>query len=175
MLGDRTHQRYCKILSASGTMLMEWHGDQNRRQRSADGSRDWIVEAVAGGYMRHVSALVAILSDAQALQSADFALSMAETEALRDDLLAEDDFADFVAQSVVGLASYRMRRNLTLMQGWPKRLFSSLAGMGDFGWVRIDLLLGGACFVSASSPYGRNLFASCAGLRLQSLCVHMTC
>lgn len=135
MLNSRANERYCLLLRSVGQVLKQWHTSQNRKLRSSDGARQWVVDEVSGGYMRHITDFLGILSNIDSLQEGMFAMTAADASALALDLIAEDEFAEFLGQACVGMATFRMRRNLTLIAGWPKKLFKLLGDAGGLGLV----------------------------------------
>jgi hypothetical protein len=106
------------------------HSRQNREQRDPEKTWLWVKEQVNGGYMHHLASFMRIVSDTEALQLAGFAVTDAQCDAVMEDLVAEDAFADFLGQSVVGITTYRTRRNIALVLGWPKR-FSKLHSLEE--------------------------------------------
>ena len=78
--------------------------------------------------MRHCREFLCLLTAGDQLQSCMFALQPEDIGALGNDLIVEDEYADFMGQSCLALCAFRVCRNLHMMSGWP-RLF--LRGCGD--------------------------------------------
>ena len=58
----------------------------------------------------------------ESLQNAGFAMTAEAIQALGDDIVQEDTFADFHGVGSFSISGWRQRRNLGLISGWPKRL-----------------------------------------------------
>lgn len=148
MLASKSNERYCAMLRIVALPLVQWHGEQNRELRAADSACRWVVSEFGGGYMKHVSSFIALLVHGRSLHESAMVLTPHEAKALGNDLIAEDEFCDFYGQSIMTLVACRLRRNLGLVMGWPKRLFRLLSGAGAQGRFGLG---------SASGP-GRVLF-----------------
>lgn len=121
LLSDRSNQRHCEILSLSARVLKEWHTEQNKEQRSAAGAKKWAVGQVQGGYMQMCASILSLVADADGLQNCFFALTPDAIRQLGNDIIAEDEFADLLGQTCVSLCAFRLRRNLHMVAGWPRR------------------------------------------------------
>jgi hypothetical protein len=101
--------------------MLEWHTAQNKQQRSGPGTHDWLVGQVNGGYIRHLENFLSVLTTPNSLMEGGFAMQPMQIHGLQDDLKSEEMFADYLGQSCIGIVAFRLRRNLTLISGWPKQ------------------------------------------------------
>ena len=127
MYSNGTNRRNFTALAEPARVMVDFHTEQNRDTRGSNSTHEWVVKQVGhGGYVEHVSKIIGVLHDPVALCRADYAISDSDVDALGDDVISEDLFADFLAQSVHHLAGWRQRRNLGFCMGWPKRLVGLL-------------------------------------------------
>lgn len=120
-LSDDHNLRVCLILGVLGAELLGWHGDQNRRLRSAADNRAWAIEQLGHGHIfDHIRNAVALLTSPAPLHEIRFIVSASILEQLYlDEIGVEDEFAKIFFLGTMGLACLRCRRLLWMTHGWP--------------------------------------------------------
>ena len=63
MLSKSGNRRICNISVASAGELKKWEGEANKTLRSIDEFEAWAIDQRAGGFMRHLNAMVKALVD----------------------------------------------------------------------------------------------------------------
>ena len=119
MLTNHSNKRFCLSLGEVATILICWHTLDNRATRDADGSYTHYLDQINGGYMKHVKELISLLHNSMSLERAGFAVTDSDIELVQEDVIGEDNFADFHFMAIMTQAGCRMRRNLHLLKGFP--------------------------------------------------------
>ena len=95
MHSGKSVKRFCEMLNEVGVVLMDFHKLQNKGTRCATETRDFYVDMVNDGYMKHVNAFGLRLVDTAALQRGGFAVTRQQCCGIEEDTIAEDEFADY--------------------------------------------------------------------------------
>ena len=128
ILADRSSERFCEMLLLTAEILVEWHTVQNTEQRSAAGSLSWMRGQVQGGYMEHCRSFLRVVATGDKLRQCGFAMDSSQIDNLENDSVSEDEFAGFLGQSCLALLTFRLRRNLRMLSGWPRRFLRCSGG-----------------------------------------------
>lgn len=95
------------------------------------GCHDWLRDQACGDFMQHISEILVALSCPGDLQQCRFATTPVACGALKEDMVAENDFSDVLGQFIVLLAGLRMRRHLALLCGYPLGLLRAFLHDGS--------------------------------------------
>ena len=128
ILADRSNERFCEMLLLTAEILVEWHTVQNTEQRSAAGSLSWMRGQVQGGYMEHCRSFLRVVATGDKLRQCGFAMDSSQIDNLENDIVSEDEFAGLLGQSCLALLTFRLRRNLHMLSGWPRRFLRCSGG-----------------------------------------------
>ena len=117
MMTDHTNKRFCASLGELAKLLIAWHKEDNTSTRSALMTWKWNLSECNGGYMRHVTGFVELLSSVGSLEAAGCAVTDCEINALGQNVITEDSFVQFHGTAIFSLSGYRQRRNLANISG----------------------------------------------------------
>jgi hypothetical protein len=133
MLPNLDNKRIVAIVFTCSAAVLEWHGVQNRSQRSADETEAWHKSQLTGGLMDHVNKLVGSLSDPKTSVACSFISSrMAAEHTCVEEAIVEDEFADLQGQYTMGLVGCRLRRTLHMSRGWPCQFYKVVCDNGKY-------------------------------------------
>ena len=82
------------------------------------GTFEFLMEQVNGGYIAHLCKFVTILFSVMDLGRAGVTMTDKDISNLREDLVPEDEFADFLCRAVMSIVGRRITRSLWV----PERL-----------------------------------------------------
>ena len=115
MYVDHTNKRFLQNLGILSEELKELHVDQNLAGRSGHGTFDWTRDHVDTKYMHHCNNFAKLLRNTIKLQQAGFAMQADDIDGIKEDVIAEDCFADFLGRSILSIVDRRLYRGLHFM------------------------------------------------------------
>lgn len=127
ILSDKASRRICAGVNALAAPLKQRHSYQNRLNRSSEGCLECLLEQTSGGYLEHVSQILAGLSSCNAISEMGFDLSILQERntIATEDYGLEDELAELIGRFGMHLVKNMLRRGLWYLT-WPAGLFSIL-------------------------------------------------
>jgi hypothetical protein len=139
MYSEPCHERFVRLLITAGEPTEQWHGAQNQRLRSSHDTKEWLIEQVSGGLMKHIEDTLMKTEDLAALEYCKVLLPSAvgenEIPALNDVVVYEDEMCALLGKATTSMASRRGTRTLWIMS-WPV----AFAGLNGTDGLKIEIV-----------------------------------